>query len=570
MQVVSRSLQGKYRDVAAAVRYNPYVLAEVAEIGFERLDAGARRLGLARNAPPRILAGIVATMHKRAMEGHTEVGYVALAQASARLLQVSVSVCTDFISDLVDSRVLVSGRLPSGEVTLALPEQHAAEKAIARDLSVLGRGSAIVNGPIDVHALAERAGMQVPPTQEQGDGIAELLRHSAAVLVGPPGSGKTTITRMYLQALDEAGLNSALCAPTARAAQQLASATGRSASTIHQLLGNVGTNSHDRVSGKLLDVDAVVCDETSMLGAGLAARLLSAMRVGGKLLFVGDPNQLESIEWGNVLSDLIASGSIPIARLTELHRTGAGSGIARAARDVLHGQMPVTHDDFTFVEVGCAEDAADHIVQETIIRMRSLGSLDAVQVLTPLRRRGPLASDALNRSIQFQLFRASAGVRVGKRVFCPGDKVMQTENNYPLGIVNGDIGKVVQADQQRQELVVDFHGRHVLIHRESLHALDPAYVMSVHKSQAAQFPEVIMPVHSSHAAMLTRSVLYTGMTRAMSSLRLVGDRRGLEQAIANNRKAQRQTALSRYLQELAEPRLIPRAKHSPRQQERRG
>ncbi len=563
---VYRSLRAQHPDVAAAVRYNPYVLAEVAGIGFERLDAGARRLGLARNAPPRILAGIVATMRQRAIQGHTEVGYGALAQASARLLQLPVSSCADFIGDLVDSCALVAERLPSGKVTLALPEQHAAEKRIARNLSVLGRGPAIVGGPIDVHALAERAGMQVPPTREQGDGIVELLRHSAAILIGPPGSGKTTITRMYLQALDEAGLNSALCAPTARAAQQLALATGRSAGTIHQLMGLAGSNSQDHGSGKHLDVDAVVCDETSMLGARLAARLLSAMRVGGKLLFVGDPNQLESIEWGNVLSDLIASASIPIVRLTELHRTGEGSGIARAARDVLHGQMPSTHDDFTFVEIRRAEDAADYIVQETITRIRDLGSVDAVQVLTPLRRRGPLSSDALNRSIQFQLFRGSSGLRVGQRVFCAGDKVMQTENNYPLGIINGDVGKVVRADRQRQALIVDFQGRHVLIPRESLHALDPAYGMSVHKSQGAQFREVIMPVHSSHAFMLTRTVLYTGMTRAMSRLKLVGDRWGLEQAIANHRKAQRQTALSRYLQELTEPGMVTGLNRSLRQQ----
>jgi exodeoxyribonuclease V alpha subunit len=561
---VYQSLRPKYSDVAAAVRYNPYVLAEVAEIGFERIDTGARRLGLSLTAPPRILAGIMAIMRLRAEEGHTEIGHGALAQAAAGLLQIAVSGCTGFINDLIDSRALMAERLPSGDVAVALPELQAAERSIARNLSVLSRGLPITDGPMDIGALAARAGMRVPPSQDQRDGIVELLSHPCGILIGPPGSGKTTTTRMYLQALDEAGLTSALCAPTARGAAQLALATGRSAGTIHLLLGLLGSETQHREPMKPLGVDAVVCDETSLVGAGLAARLLASLRIGSRLLLVGDPNQIESIEWGNVLSDLIASGAIPTARLTELHRTGPGSGIARAAREVLDGKMPSTSEDFTFVEIDRPEDVADYIVQETLSRMRELGSVDAVQVLTPLRRKGPLASDALNRTIQAQLFRGEAALRVGQHIFCIGDKVMQTENRYRLGIINGDVGRVIHADSRHRGLIVDFQGRQVFIPPEGLYALNPAYCMSVHKSQGGQFGEVIMPVHSTHAFMLTRSLVYTGMTRAMRRLKFVGDRRGLEIAVANDRKARRQTALSRYVRESISRRLAPASKSGRR------
>ena len=555
---VCESLGRKYPDVAAAVRYNPYVLSDVTGIGFVRADEAARRLGLARDAPPRILAGIVHVMRLRAEQGHSEARRGVVAQAAARLL--GTRDCTEYVDELVRAGTLVAHRMMGGEAVVALPELSAAERTIATNLVVLNSGPPVISGALDVDALVERAGMHIPPSQDQRDAIAQVLRHPVAILTGGPGTGKTTITRLYLQAIEEAGLISALCAPTARAAVQLTAATGRSATTIHRLLGLIGTD-EKAIARRKLEVDALVCDEASMVGGGLAARLVRALQGGSRLLLVGDPDQLESIEWGNLLIDLIASGVIPVARLTELHRTGEGSGIARAAREVLSGHMPSTAQDFTFVEIDRPEDVADYIVQETLARVRSTGSPDSVQVLTPLRQRGPLSSDALNRSIQFQLFGGRPGLQVGPHVLHVGDKVVQTRNNYRLGIVNGDVGKVVYVSQRHRAIVVDFHGgRRVTLARDALYAVDPAYSMSVHKSQGGQFQEVIMPVHSSHAVMLTRSVLYTGMTRAASRLKLAGDLRGLEQAIQNDRKARRETGLARYMREF----LVARAAVRPR------
>jgi exodeoxyribonuclease V alpha subunit len=498
-------------------------------------------------------------MRQRAEQGHSEARRGVVEQGAARLL--GIKDCTEYVDELVQSGSLIAHTLASGELVVALPEVSAAEKTIASNLVILNRSPPIVSSALDVDGLVERAGMHIPPSRDQLNAVAQVLSHPVAILTGGPGTGKTTITRLYLQAIEEAGLASALCAPTARAAVQLTAATGRSATTIHRLLGLTGANEKKPIAPRILDVDAVVCDEASMVGGELAARLVRALQGGSRLLLVGDPDQLESIEWGNLLIDLIASGVIPVARLTELHRTGEGSGIARAAREVLSGNMPSTAQDFTFVEINRPEDVADYIVQETLTSVRSTGSPDSVQVLTPLRHRGPLSSDALNRSIQFQLFRGAPGLQAGPHILHVGDKVMQTRNRYPLGIVNGDIGKVVYVSERHGTAVVDFHGgRRVTLARDALYALDPAYSMSVHKSQGGQFQEVIMPVHSSHAVMLTRSALYTGMTRAASRLKLAGDRRGLEQAILNDRKARRETGLARHMREF----FLARASGRPR------
>ncbi len=556
---VFETLRHRHPNVAAAVRYNPYALADVPGIGFVRADEAARRQGLAADAPPRMLAGLLHVMRIRAQEGHTQMGSGALAHAAAKLLRVPATSCPEYIDELIASGALRAEQLPHGERVLALPELQAAEKAIAQGLAVLTGGAPIASGAINVTALVARAGVSVPPSQDQRDAIAQALSHPVAILTGGPGTGKTTTTRLYLQAVEDCGLSAVLVAPTARAALQLAQATQRPAGTIHRLLGLFGNQRERPAKNRILDVAAVVCDETSMVGGGLAARLIGALRADARLLLVGDADQLESIEWGNVLGDLIASGVIPTARLTELHRTGAGSGIARAARDVLNGAMPSAAADFSFVEIDRPEDVADYIVQEALTRFRAAGRFDAVQVLTPLRQRGPLSSDALNRALQFQLFRGSGGLQVGPRMLHPGDKVLQTRNNYRLGIVNGDIGEIVQVDQRQRSILVDFQGSLVAIAREALYAIDLAYGMSVHKSQGGQFPRVIMPVHSSNAFMLTRNLVYTGMTRAASDLKLVGDRRGIEQAIMNRRQLRRETALMRYVRELLVAKAGPRS-----------
>lgn len=547
------TLKRKHKDVAAAVRYNPYLLARVPGIGFLRADEAARRQGLAPNAPPRILAALLHVMAERSRQGHTQVDAHALVQETAKLIKIPATECPEYIDELGGARELVLESLPDGRRVAALPELHAAEKVLADGLAALARGRAVVAGPVAIDALVARAGLHFPPSQRQREAVAQALGHPVAILTGGPGVGKTTIAKLYLEQVDDAGLTSLLCAPTGRAAVRLTQATGRPAKTIHRALGLVGSLEDRERIGRMLEVDVVLCDEASMVGASLAARVVRAMRPGTRLLLIGDADQLPSVEAGNVLGDLIASGAIPTARLTEVYRHGEGSGIARAARDVLHGIMPSFTGDFAFVEIDRADDVADYIVHETLTRLRGAGRPDALQVLTPLRQRGPLASDALNRAIQYQLYRRQTGLEIAGRILHPGDKVLQTRNNYELDIYNGDIGEVLSVDRERRVAVVDFQGAHVTLTREALYDLDLAYAITIHKSQGGQFPVVILPVHSSNAFMLYRNLLYTGVTRAERELVLVGDRRGLELAIINRQHVERVTALARYIREAMAP-----------------
>jgi len=295
-----------------------------------------------------------------------------------------------------------------------------------------------------------------------------------------------------------------------------------------------------------------VVDEASMLDVLLANQLVRAIAVGSHLLLVGDPDQLPSVGAGNVLADLIKSSAFPVTRLERIYRQGPGSGIAANARRVNHGDLPRFGNevkDCFFLPADDAAAAARTVVDMVVRRIPARGRYTArdVQVLAPMHR-GEVGVAALNEALQEQLNPARPGVpeaRAGGRVYRPGDRILQMRNDYDLDMFNGDLGTIERIDMVEQELELRLDdGREVRYPYSSLYSLSHAYALSVHKAQGAEFPVVVLPLVTNHAALLSRTLLYTALTRAREVAILVGQRRALSLAVRNWRQAPRQTALA--------------------------
>jgi exodeoxyribonuclease V alpha subunit len=368
--------------------------------------------------------------------------------------------------------------------------------------------------------------------------------------------------RAILEIFSAKGLFCELCAPTGRAAKRLTETAGREARTIHRLLEyDPGINGFKRDSRHPLETDLLVVDETSMVDVLLMSQLLQAVPSRACLLLVGDVDQLPSVGPGTVLADVIASGAVPVVRLTEIFRQAGQSWIVRAAHRVKNGEMPEPapdkQGDFYFVEANTPQAVVERIiilVRERIPARFRLDPFRDIQILTPMNR-SELGSRTLNARLQEVLNAAPSGP--GKSVpqverygwtFRVGDKVLQTVNNYQKDVFNGDIGRILTIDDKTQEMWVEFDGRKVPYEFGELDELALAYALTIHKSQGSEYPAVVIPLHEQHYLMLQRNLLYTGITRGKKLVTLVGSRRALALAVKRHDTVRRYTGLCRRLQ----------------------
>jgi exodeoxyribonuclease V alpha subunit len=352
------------------------------------------------------------------------------------------------------------------------------------------------------------------------------------------------------------GVRVALAAPTGRAAKRMNEQTGLEAKTIHRLLEiNPKHGGFARNEENPLECDLLVIDETSMVDVPLMNALLRAVPERSALLLVGDVDQLPSVGPGQVLADIIGSGRLPIARLTEVFRQAAESRIIVNAHRINRGEMPETprageNSDFFMVEIATPEEGVPKIVEmirDRIPRRFGLDPIKDVQVLCPMIR-GDLGARNLNLELQAVLNPnpPTSVERFGWK-FAPGDRIMETVNDYDRDVFNGDLGTVARIDEEEGALIASFDGREVSYPFGELDTLVPAYATTIHKSQGSEYPAVIIPVVTQHYAMLARNLLYTGVTRGKRLVVLVGQKRAVAIAVRGGQTRRRWTKLREWL-----------------------
>lgn len=547
----------------AVLRRNPYRLAsDIAGIGFKTADRMARQMAFPADTPMRVEAGVLYLLGELADQGHVFAPRTDLVRRATEMLAVSDALVNEAIDRLdrqkrieIEPPALENGTPATGPA-LYLPHLHQAECGVAGMLGQLANVPAAVS-PMEGDEALTLAQKHAPVKLVPGQLAAVRSAVSAKVMVitGGPGTGKTTIIQAILHIFAALRATIHLAAPTGRAAKRLAEATGRKASTIHRLLDfSIQKGGFQRNADSPLKTDLVVVDEASMVDIQLMAHLLAGVPRSARLVLVGDVHQLPSVGPGNVLGDIIASETVPVVELTEIHRQARASRIVTSAHAVNAGRMPEldppeTDSDFYFVEREFPELARDtiaHLVADRIPKRFGLDPLDDIQVLTPMHR-GAAGADELNRVLQAALNPQGAEIVRGSRVFRLNDKVMQIRNNYDKEVFNGDVGRITAFQEGGQVVEVNYDGLIVPYELAALDEIVPAYAVSIHKSQGSEFPAVVIPVLTQHYILLQRNLIYTAITRGKRLVVLVGTRKALAMAVGRNDQHKRHTGLCRRL-----------------------
>ncbi|MFQ9515687.1 MAG: ATP-dependent RecD-like DNA helicase [Eubacterium sp.] len=564
---------------------NPYQLADdVAGIGFKTADHIARRAGVEVNAAIRIKSGMCYALTEASLSGHTYLPKSKLVEGTINLLGLrdqylntdgtfNMDLLDNCFTELVLEQKLIVKNIDEVEAVF-LSNFYYTELNIARMLLELN-----ISTPEDEYILGVKldtieklTGIHLDELQRKA--VTETQNNGISIITGGPGTGKTTTINAIIQMFESDGMEVSLAAPTGRAAKRMTEATGHEAKTIHRMLEISGGQGEEELEARFgrneqnpLETDVIIVDEMSMVDTFLMHALLKAVAIGTRIIFVGDVNQLASVGPGNVLKDIIESGCFSVVKLTKVFRQAGESGIVTNAHKINAGErveLDNSTGDFLYIERENAQmalNATIGLIKSKLPDYVGAREMD-IQVLTPMRN-GILGVNSLNSQLQKYINPPDGNKKekeIGGVIFREGDKVMQIKNNYQLeweqrnsrgivvdsgsGIFNGDMGNITYINNATNYMEVRFDDdRYVIYDTKQAEELELAYAVTIHKSQGSEYPAVIMPLVSGISMLMTRNLLYTGVTRARKCVCIVGRKETFAAMIANEDQHKRYSGL---------------------------
>ena len=562
------------------IKTNPYKLADdLSGIGFKTADEIARRAGVEVNASIRIKSGMCYALSDASVSGHTYLPKEKLVEKTINLLGLrdqylnadgtyNMDLLDNCFTELVLEKKLILKNIEEKDAVF-LSTYYYTELNIStpEDDYIMG---------VKLDTIEKLSGVELDDLQRKA--VIETQNNGITIITGGPGTGKTTTINAIIQMFEADGLEVSLAAPTGRAAKRMTEATGYEAKTIHRLLEISGGASEetgrDEIDAKFgrneqnpLETDVIIVDEMSMVDTFLVHALLKAITIGTRVVFVGDINQLASVGPGNVLRDIIESEQFSVVRLTKVFRQAGESGIVTNAHKINKGEQVALDNsmgDFLYIERENAQmalNATIGLMMSKLPQYVEAKPMD-IQVLTPMRG-GILGVNSLNEQLQKYINPQDENKRereIAGVIFREGDKVMQIKNNYQLeweqrseggriydsgtGIFNGDMGIITTINNTTNTMEVVFDDdRYVIYDSKQAEELELAYAITIHKSQGSEYPAVIMPLVSGVSMLMTRNLLYTGVTRAKKCVCIVGRKETFSAMIANEDQHRRYSGL---------------------------
>ncbi len=563
--------------IYTVLRENPYRLAEdIDGVGFKTADDIAMKAGIRPDSAFRVRCAVLYILRQAASFGHTYYPKDELIQRTEALLEISLSDFDSILQDLLmERRIVIRNAQPGKPVYLSQFYRMEAETArMLFDLNICDRTIPEQEIRDNIARLEKESRMTLAPDQRHA--VEEAVKNGITIITGGPGTGKTTIINMIIRYFIHEGLDIMLAAPTGRAAKRMTEATGYESQTIHRLLevnGDPSENGRTRFTRNEdlpLETDVVIIDEMSMVDIMLMHALLKAVVQGMRLILVGDVDQLPSVGPGEVLRDLIRSACFPVVKLTQIFRQAEESDIVVNAHKINDGEIvePKKSEDFLFIlrdQVGQITGATITLLREKLPKYCKCAPSE-VQVLTPMRK-GALGVENLNKVLQ-EAMNPPAPSKLEKEfsfgIFREGDKVMQIKNDYQLewemegsfprehgtGVFNGETGTIKMISHFDETITVLFEdGRVVVYPFASAEELELAYAVTIHKSQGSEYPAVILPLFSGPQLLMTRNLLYTGITRAKTCVCVVGRYETFRSMILNNQEQRRYSGLRELIEE---------------------